>query len=98
MKSKIETLEKIVEQPFIKNKERPYLLHAVLIHDGLAENGHYYTYQYDRSIKGWWLINDHKVQLVEEKQVMQDALGVTSGYKNCCNLVYISKLIADQLD
>ena len=44
------------------------------------------------------MINDNKVQLVEEKQVMQDALGESSGYKNCCNLVYISKLIANQLD
>ena len=48
LKLKIDTLEKQCEQPYVKNKERPYQLHAIMIHDGLAENGHYYTYVYDR--------------------------------------------------
>jgi uncharacterized UBP type Zn finger protein len=51
------------------------MLHAILIHDGLATNGHYYTYIYDRRIKQWWLMNDHKVSLVSEDLVMKDALG-----------------------
>ena len=38
-----------MEQPFIANKEFPYHLHAIMIHDGLAENGHYYTYIRDSS-------------------------------------------------
>jgi ubiquitin carboxyl-terminal hydrolase 25/28 len=66
------------------------MLHAILIHDGLAENGHYYTYIYDRRIKQWWQMNDHKVSLVAEELVMKDALGQNGDYKSCCNLVYIS--------
>jgi len=49
IKAKIEQLEQIISSPFTKERERPYLLHAILIHDGLAENGHYYTYLYDRN-------------------------------------------------
>lgn len=60
LQAEIEKLEKIVASPYIKDKERPYQLHAVLIHDGLAENGHYYSYIYDRVRKCWWQYNDHR--------------------------------------
>ena len=94
----IEKLEKIVASPYIKDKERPYQLHAVLIHDGLAENGHYYSYIYDRVRKSWWQYNDHRTFQVEEEQVMREALGDTTAYKSACNLVYISPLVSKQID
>ena len=75
LKEKIEKLEKQVEKPYIKNKEQPYQLHAIMIHDGLAENGHYYTYVFDRKLKLWWCMNDHQVYSVDEEVVMQEALG-----------------------
>lgn len=91
-------LEKIVASPYIKDKERPYQLHAILIHDGLAENGHYYSYIYDRVKKCWWQYNDHRTLQVEEEQVMREALGDTTAYKSACNLVYISPHISKQID
>ena len=99
IKSQIEELEKIVEKPYVKNKERPYQLHAIMIHDGLAMNGHYYTYLFDRIKKVWWQLNDHKATIVEEAQVMSEALGgQDNSYKSACNLFYISKKVADQID
>ena len=94
LKTKIDTLEKQCEQPYVKNKERPYQLHAIMIHDGLAENGHYYTYVFDRIQKCWWQLNDHKTLQVDEAQVMKEALGDAKKYKSACNLFYISKRIA----
>jgi ubiquitin carboxyl-terminal hydrolase 25 len=98
LKRKINELEKQCEQPYVKNKERPYQLHAIMIHDGLAENGHYYTYVYDRIQKCWWQLNDHKSFQVEEEQVFREALGDSKKYKSACNLFYISKQIAEQID
>lgn len=69
-----------------------------MIHDGLAENGHYYSYIYDRVGKVWWQYNDHRALQVDEEQVMGDALGNSTAYKSACNLVYISKYVADKMD
>jgi ubiquitin carboxyl-terminal hydrolase 25/28 len=77
--------------------QRPFFLHAIIIHDGLAENGHYYTYVFDRIKKLWWKLNDHRVSIEKEEIVMKEAFG-GDGYKSACNLFYISKLIANQID
>ena len=66
-----------------------------MIHDGMANNGHYYSYIYDRVLKCWWLLNDHQSSLVDEEIVFKEALGDPKGYKSACNLFYISKAIAD---
>ena len=73
--AEIEKLEEQLSQPYIKDKENPYFLHAILIHDGLAENGHYYSYVFDRVNKCWFCFNDHKVTQVHEELVMKEALG-----------------------
>lgn len=98
LQEEIEKLENIVASPYIKDKERPYQLHAILIHDGLAENGHYYSYIYDRLKKCWWQYNDHRTIQVHEDEVMKEALGDTTAYKSACNLVYISPHICNQID
>lgn len=72
-------------------------MHAIMIHDGLAENGHYYTYVFDRAQKLWWKLNDHNVSQESEETIMKEAFG-GEGYKSACNLIYISKHITDQID
>ena len=44
-----------------------------MIHDGLAENGHYYSYVFDRSQKIWWKLDDHRVSKATEEQVKGDS-------------------------
>lgn len=61
LEGKIKKIEQILEKPYIKEQERPYYLHAIMIHDGVAENGHYYSYVYDRFQKVWWKLDDHRV-------------------------------------
>ena len=65
-----------------------------MIHDGLAENGHYYVYVYDRVVGHWWKLDDHRCSKADEETVMKEALG-GEGYKSACNLFYISKKVAD---
>jgi ubiquitin carboxyl-terminal hydrolase 25/28 len=49
LEDKIKSYEDTLRQPYTQLKERPYYLHAVMIHDGVANIGHYYTYLFDRS-------------------------------------------------
>jgi hypothetical protein len=68
-----------------------------MIHDGLAENGHYYSYVYDRVLKVWWKLDDHRVSQVEEETVMKEAFG-GEGYKSACNLFYISEHVSKMIE
>jgi ubiquitin carboxyl-terminal hydrolase 25/28 len=91
----IQMMEKNLEKPYVKNKEQPYSLHAIICHDGLAENGHYYTFVYDRVQKVWFKLDDHKVFQVDESQVMEESVGNPKGYKSAFLLFYINKHIVD---
>ncbi len=66
----------------------------MIVHDGLATNGHYYSYIFDRINCQWWMLNDHRALMVDEERVMTEAYG-GSGYKSACNLFYISTHIVD---
>jgi len=52
-----------------------YHLHGVCIHDGTAESGHYYSYIHDHKQGVWRRYDDHRVTLVEESQVYEEANG-----------------------
>lgn len=97
LEKKISDMEKILEKPYIEGGKHPYYLHSIMIHDGLAENGHYYTYVFDRVLKIWWKLDDHRVSIADEELVMKEALG-GDGYKSACNLFYMSKHVSDMID
>ena len=50
-----------MESVFSSKKNHPYLLHAILIHEGFAESGHYYAFILDRANNQWWRFNDHSI-------------------------------------
>ena len=78
----------------------PYHLHGVCIHDGTAESGHYYSYIKDHTHGIWRQYNDHKVNIVDEEQVLDDAQG-GSLTKSAYYLIYISeqeRIITSQID
>jgi ubiquitin carboxyl-terminal hydrolase 25/28 len=89
LEQKIKGFEETLQQPYTQLKERPFYLHAVMIHDGMANMGHYYTYLFDRSQELWWKLDDHRVTVATEQEVMKDALG-GNGHKCACNLFYIN--------
>jgi len=68
-----------------------------MIHDGMATNGHYYTYIFDRVRQCWYKMDDHKCSIVDESIVMEEALGNEKTYKSACNLFYINKHIKDKI-
>lgn len=98
MAQQIEKMEQTLKQPYICTKERPFFLHAIMIHDGVAEQGHYFTYVYDRVKKQWWKLNDHDASMELEEEVFKTAFGDNGTQRSACNIVYMSKHIADQID
>ena len=80
-------------------QEHAYYLHAVIIHQGFAESGHYYCYVYDRRTTSWWRFNDHTVSQECEQVVMEEAYGGNDKQgKTAYSLIYINEQIANMLE
>lgn len=63
-------------------RSTPYHLYSILIHEGRADSGHYYSYTYDIQSKIWRKYNDINISEEPEAQVLTEARGVnfTSAY------------------
>ena len=70
----------------------PYYLHAILIHDGTSDSGHYYSFIYDRKQQTWWRFSDYNVSIEVEEVVMEEAFGgQAASLKTAYALIYISE-------
>lgn len=67
----------------------PYHLHAVIIHDGSAQSGHYYVYILDHFQKKWRKYNDVRTTEATEEDVFKEGTG---GFHNASAywVVYIN--------
>ncbi|XP_075450079.1 ubiquitin carboxyl-terminal hydrolase 25 [Ascaphus truei] len=67
----------------------PYKLHAVLVHEGQANAGHYWAYVFDRHEKRWMKYNDISVTKSSWEELERDSFG---GYRNASAycLMYIN--------
>lgn len=57
----------------------PYRLHAVLVHEGQANAGHYWAYIYSSQHRCWMKYNDISVTESSWEELMRDSFG---GYRN----------------
>ncbi|KAM6224441.1 ubiquitin carboxyl-terminal hydrolase 25 [Rhynchocyon petersi] len=67
----------------------PYRLHAVLVHEGQANAGHYWAYIFDHHENRWMKYNDIAVTKSSWEELMRDSFG---GYRNASAycLMYIN--------
>ncbi|XP_060764527.1 ubiquitin carboxyl-terminal hydrolase 25 isoform X2 [Neoarius graeffei] len=67
----------------------PYRLHAVLVHEGQANAGHYWAYIYDPQHHCWMKYNDISVTKSSWEELVRDSFG---GYRNASAycLMYIN--------
>ncbi|KAJ3119387.1 ubiquitin-specific protease ubp2 [Nowakowskiella sp. JEL0407] len=72
IKAQTEKLAHLRTTPPSKTK---YTLHAVFIHEGQADFGHYWSFMYDRQTKRWLKYNDSIVTEVPESVVFEDTTG-----------------------
>uniref|UniRef100_A0A8B9EF61 ubiquitinyl hydrolase 1 n=2 Tax=Anser cygnoides TaxID=8845 RepID=A0A8B9EF61_ANSCY len=79
----------------------PYHLHAVLVHEGQANAGHYWAYIYDQPRKRWLKYNDISVTESSWEELERDSFGGSKNASAYC-LMYISdkvsRFVADEDD
>ncbi len=63
------------EEKFYKDKTHKYELYGVVVHDGNAEGGHYYTFFKENKSRNWIKFNDSKTMYVSEKDVFENNFG-----------------------
>jgi ubiquitin carboxyl-terminal hydrolase 25/28 len=76
-------------------KQHPYLLHSILVHDGMAGSGHYYAYIYDHEYLRWRKYSDINVTEVTEQEVFERSVGGYSMTSAYCLMYIAASLQAD---
>uniref|UniRef100_A0A8C0R8F4 Ubiquitin carboxyl-terminal hydrolase n=1 Tax=Canis lupus dingo TaxID=286419 RepID=A0A8C0R8F4_CANLU len=71
----------------------PYRLHAVLVHEGQANAGHYWAYIFDHRENRWMKYNDIAVTKSSWEELVRDSFG---GYRNAS--AYCLMYINDKLN
>ena len=77
----------------------PFYLHAILIHEGTAESGHYYSFIYDRKQDVWWRFSDINVSIEIEEVVFREAFGgQVASRKTAHSLIYINEFCKQAME
>lgn len=84
--AKIHSLKEHIQKQYSDYTQLAYNLHAVFIHQGQANYGHYWVYIYDHEGDQWWKYNDSLVTKVNESEILHDTTGSTA---NPYFLVYV---------
>lgn len=84
--AKIQALKQSIQKQYSDYTQLAYNLHAVFIHQGQANYGHYWVYIYDHKGDQWWKYNDSLVTKVNESEILHDTTGSTA---NPYFLVYV---------
>ncbi|NWH39156.1 UBP28 hydrolase, partial [Chloropsis hardwickii] len=71
----------------------PYCLHAVLVHEGQANAGHYWAFIYDQSRKRWLKYNDISVTESSWEELERESFGGLRNASAYC-LMYISDQVS----
>lgn len=79
-------------------RQHAYHLHAILIHQGSGEHGHYYAFLFDRKAHKWYRFNDYKVTEETEDKVFEESFGDPNSKTSAYGLIYINSEIAQSVE
>ncbi|XP_049655296.1 ubiquitin carboxyl-terminal hydrolase 28 isoform X5 [Accipiter gentilis] len=103
LKESIARIDLSIEQMYCDPllQQVPYHLHAVLVHEGQANAGHYWAFIYDQPRKSWLKYNDISVTESSWEELERDSFGGSKNASAYC-LMYISdkvsRFVADEDD
>ncbi|KAM6969944.1 ubiquitin carboxyl-terminal hydrolase 28 [Aplochiton taeniatus] len=103
LKASIDRVSQALEGMYSDNSlcQVPYRLHAVLVHEGQANAGHYWAYIYDHAGQRWMKYNDVIVSESSWEELVRDSYGGMTNASAYC-LMYIddcmANLIAEDTD
>ena len=90
LESAIQTNEHQMENMYADEslKQLEYQLHAVMVHEGSVDSGHYWAYVFDHRRKVWLKFNDNAVNEASWEELAKESMG---GHSNTSaySLVYI---------
>ncbi|KAJ7305374.1 hypothetical protein JRQ81_011328 [Phrynocephalus forsythii] len=92
LKTSISLLSEAIDQMYTdaQLQQVPYHLHAVLVHEGQANAGHYWAYIYNQPRKKWLKYNDISVTESSWEELERDSFGGLQNASAYC-LMYINK-------
>ncbi|NXW36647.1 UBP28 hydrolase, partial [Phaetusa simplex] len=95
LKESIARIKLSIEQMYCDPllQQVPYRLHAVLVHEGQANAGHYWAYIYDQPRKSWLKYNDISVTESSWEELERDSFGGLKNASAYC-LMYISDKVS----
>ncbi|NXD92947.1 UBP28 hydrolase, partial [Chaetorhynchus papuensis] len=95
LKESIARINLSVEQMYCDPllQQVPYRLHAVLVHEGQANAGHYWAFIYDRPRKRWLKYNDIWVTESSWEELERESFGGLRNASAYC-LMYISEQVS----
>lgn len=79
-------LKMLYDVPMFRRHQ--YKLHSLLVHDGYAGSGHYYTFVHDFQHNVWRKYSDLAIEVVPLEKVIEDSEG-GNGFANAYCLFYI---------
>ncbi|NXN96668.1 UBP28 hydrolase, partial [Rhinopomastus cyanomelas] len=85
------SIERVYCDPLLQ--QVPYRLHAVLVHQGQANAGHYWAFVYDAPRKRWLKYNDISVTESSWEELERDSFGGLKNASAYC-LMYISDTVS----
>ncbi|KAG8434455.1 hypothetical protein GDO86_012723 [Hymenochirus boettgeri] len=100
LQNSVTSINKSIEEMFADRElsQVPYRLHAVLVHEGQANSGHYWAYIYSHNRSCWLKYNDISVTEATWEELQRDSYGGMRNASAYC-LMYINDklpyLIAD---
>eukprot|EP00007_Cunea_sp_BSH-02190019_P006967 CAMPEP_0174234694 /NCGR_PEP_ID=MMETSP0417-20130205/4377_1 /TAXON_ID=242541 /ORGANISM="Mayorella sp, Strain BSH-02190019" /LENGTH=1071 /DNA_ID=CAMNT_0015313091 /DNA_START=99 /DNA_END=3311 /DNA_ORIENTATION=- len=93
LRARLAAVQHRIDHAYDDLREHPYRLHGVWIHQGVLSSGHYWSYLRDEEADIWLKFNDADVAVVDQKTVMEKAVG---GYSRAS--AYFLIYIADTQD
>ncbi|XP_021231725.1 ubiquitin carboxyl-terminal hydrolase 28 [Numida meleagris] len=86
-----QSIDEMYSDPHLQ--QVPYHLHAVLVHEGQANAGHYWAFIYDQPRKSWLKYNDISVTESSWEELERDSFGGLKNASAYC-LMYISNKVS----
>mmetsp|Transcript_21701 Transcript_21701/g.20808 ORF Transcript_21701/g.20808 Transcript_21701/m.20808 type:complete len:113 (+) Transcript_21701:1482-1820(+) len=96
MEAQIKELNEQIAIAYKHMNKTPYYLHAIIVHDGNAQSGHYFAFIFDWFQKKWRKYNDIRITEVSEEEVFTNSNGVF-GHSTGYWVVYVDESIQKEL-
>lgn len=82
LEAKKNHIKKKIETSYNEHKSLKYNLHSIVVHEGGANGGHYYSFIYDNKSQKWTKFNDSIISEASEEEVNKLATG--GSHKSAC--------------